>query len=142
MLQQTIDFLYKTKPDYVYMCEAVPYPGTELANYIKEFGLEVHSNWNQYREETQIFTNTLLPLEDWKKPKKRSSTTTSSYSYFLRKKLKGDFYSKIMARAALNHMVWNSKTAMWALRKVSKMRRPKKSVGGYSTSSQEQESQA
>ncbi len=40
MLQQTIDFLYKTKPDYVYMCEAVPYPGTELANYIKELGLE------------------------------------------------------------------------------------------------------
>ena len=24
-LQQTIDFIYKTKPDYVYMCEAVPY---------------------------------------------------------------------------------------------------------------------
>ena len=36
MLQQTIDFIQKTKPDYVYMCEAVPYPGTELYEYAKE----------------------------------------------------------------------------------------------------------
>lgn len=141
MLQQTIDFLYKTKPDYVYMCEAVPYPGTELANYIKELGLEVDANWNQYREETQIFTNTLLPLEKLEETKKAFFDRYFSYSYFLRKKLKGDFYSQIMARAALNHLVWNSKTAMWAFKKLGKMRRSKKSVGGYSTSTQEQEQQ-
>ena len=41
MLQQTIDFIHKTKPDYVYMCEAVPYPGTELYDYVKELGLEI-----------------------------------------------------------------------------------------------------
>jgi radical SAM superfamily enzyme YgiQ (UPF0313 family) len=63
MLQKTIDFLYKTKPDYVYMCEAVPYPGTELEAFIKQLGLEVPAEWNQYREETQIFKNELLPLE-------------------------------------------------------------------------------
>ena len=41
MLQQTIDSLHKTKPDYVYMCEAVPYPGTELANFTQSLGLEI-----------------------------------------------------------------------------------------------------
>jgi anaerobic magnesium-protoporphyrin IX monomethyl ester cyclase len=142
MLQQTIDFLYKTKPDYVYMCEAVPYPGTELANFVKELGLEVSSNWNQYREETQIFTNTLLPLEKLEETKKAFYDHYFSTAYFLKKKLKGDFYSQIMARAALNHLVWNNKAAMWAFKKMAKIRGPKKSVGGYSTSSQEQESQA
>jgi anaerobic magnesium-protoporphyrin IX monomethyl ester cyclase len=142
MLQQTIDFLYKTKPDYVYMCEAVPYPGTELATFIKELGLEADANWNQYREETQVFTNKLLPLEKLEETKKEFYDHYFSKSYFLRKKLKGDFYSQVMARAALNHLVWNSKTLRWGFKQLSKARRPRKSVGGYSTSAQEQEKAA
>lgn len=138
MLQETIDFLYKTKPDYVYMCEAVPYPGTELANYVKELGLEITGNWNQYREETQIFTNTLLPLEKLEETKKAFFDKYFSTGYFLRKKLKRDFYSQIMARAALNHLIWNNKTLRWGFKKFSKMRNPKKSVGGYSVSKSEQ----
>ena len=47
MLQQTIDFTYRTKPDYVYMCEAVPYPGTELYEYTKKLGLELNTDWTQ-----------------------------------------------------------------------------------------------
>ncbi|MCL2359534.1 MAG: B12-binding domain-containing radical SAM protein [Nitrososphaerota archaeon] len=138
MLEQTIDFLYKTKPDYVYMCEAVPYPGTELAYFIKELGLEVDANWNQYREETQIFKNTLLPLERLEEVKKAFFDDYFSYGYFLRKKMKRDFYSQIMARAALNHLVWNNKVLRWGFRKLSKLRAPKKSMGGYSSSAQEQ----
>lgn len=142
MLQQTIDFLHKTKPDYVYMCEAVPYPGTELAHFIRELGLEVPADWNQYREETQVFKNSLLPLEKLEETKKEFFDQYFTAGYFLRKKLKGDFYSQIMARAALNHLVWNSKTLRWGFRKLSRIRRQKKSVGGYRTSTQEQESQA
>ena len=141
MLEQTIEFLYKTKPDYVYMCEAVPYPGTELAYFIKELGLEVDTNWNQYREETQVFKNTLLPLEKLEEAKKKFFDNYFSYNYFLRKKIKGDFYSQIMARAALNHRVWHSKTLLWGFKKLNKLRTPKKSKGGYSTSEQEQQTQ-
>jgi anaerobic magnesium-protoporphyrin IX monomethyl ester cyclase len=137
MLQQTIDFLHKTKPDYVYMCEAVPYPGTELASFIENLGLEIPKDWNQYREETQIFTNTLLPLEKLEKVKKEYFDHYFTTGYFLRKKLKGDFYSRIMARAALNHLVWNNKTLRWGFQRLSKLRRPKESVGGYSTSERE-----
>jgi hypothetical protein len=123
------------------MCEAVPYPGTELANYIKELGLEVDSNWNQYREETQVFTNKLLPLEKLEETKKEFFDHYFSSSYFLRKTLKRDFYSQIMARAALNHLVWNSKVLRWGFKKLSRLRSTKKSVGGYSTSIHEQESE-
>ncbi len=70
MLQQTVDFIQKTKPDYVYMCEAVPYPGTELYDYVKELGLELSENWNLYHEQMQVFKNTLLPLEKLEKSKK------------------------------------------------------------------------
>ena len=60
MLQQTVDFIRKTKPDYVYMCEAVPYPGTQLYDYVKELGLEFSENWNLYHEQMQVFKNTLV----------------------------------------------------------------------------------
>ena len=100
------------------------------------------AEWNQYREETQIFKNELLPLERLEEVKKEFFDHYFTKRYFLQKKLKGDFYSQIMARAALNHIVWNSKSAMWAFRRLSKVRGQKKSAGGYSTSENEKESQA
>ena len=138
MLKQTIDFMYKTKPDYVYMCEAVPYPGTELYNYVKELGLEISENWNQYREETQVFKNSLLPLEKLEETKKAFFDSYFSPTYYLRKKLRGDFYSQIMARMALNHLVWKYRFSRWAFKKIGKMRQTKKSPGGYSTPSKDQ----
>jgi radical SAM superfamily enzyme YgiQ (UPF0313 family) len=54
MLKQTIDFIRKTEPDYVYMCEAVPYPCTELYNLVKELGWEMPVEWGQYHEQTQV----------------------------------------------------------------------------------------
>ena len=140
MLKQTIDFMYKTKPDYVYMCEAVPYPGTELYNYVKKLGLEISENWNQYREETQVFKNSLLPLEKLEETKKAFFDSYFSPTYYLRKKLRGDFYSQIMARMALNHLVWKYRFSRWAFKKIGKMRHTKKSPGGYSTPSKDQQS--
>ncbi len=100
-LQQTIDFIYKTKPDYVYMCEAVPYPGTELYDFAKSLGLELAKDWSQYHEQTQVFQNTLLPLEKLNQTKKDFYDHYLSPTFYLRKKMKGDFYSQIMARSAL-----------------------------------------
>jgi radical SAM superfamily enzyme YgiQ (UPF0313 family) len=130
MLQQTIDFIHKTKPDYVYMCEAVPYPGTELANYVKELGLELDENWNLYREETQVFKNKLLPLETLEETKKAFFDSYFSPIYYLRRKLKGDFYSQIMARMALNHLVWKYRFSRWMFKTMGGMSRTKKSSGG------------
>jgi radical SAM superfamily enzyme YgiQ (UPF0313 family) len=138
MLQQTIDFIHKTKPDYVYMCEAVPYPGTELSNVVDTLGLERSTDWNQYGEETQIFKNTLLPLEQLEETKRMLFDSLFSPSYYLRKKLKRDFYSQIMANMALNHLVSKYKFSRWTLKKLAAVRQSKKSSGGYSTSSRDQ----
>ncbi len=139
MLKQTIDFTYKTKPDYVYMCEAVPFPGTELYDYVKELGLEMPKDWSQYHEQTQVFKNALLPLEKLEETKKEFYDSFFSPTYFLRKKLRGDFYSQIMARMALNHLVGKYKFSRWALKTIGKVRQPKKSPGGHSTPSKDQQ---
>jgi len=135
-LQQTIDFIYKTKPDYVYMCEAVPYPGTELYDFAKSLGLELAKDWSQYHEQTQVFENKLLPLAKLNQVKKDFYDRYLSPSFYFKKKMKGDFYSQIMARSALNHIVANNKAAKWA---VHRFYHPKKSPGGHSTPSKQQE---
>lgn len=135
-LQQTIDFIYKTKPDYVYMCEAVPYPGTELYDFAKSLGLELAKDWSQYHEQTQVFENKLLPLAKLNQVKKEFYDRYLSPRFYLQKKMKKDFYSQIMARSALNHIVANNKAAKWAVRRLY---HPKKSPGGHSTPSKQQE---
>lgn len=139
MLKQTIDFIYKTKPDYVYMCEAVPYPGTELYDYAKKLGLELSKDWSQYHEQTQVFKNELLPLEKLEETKKEFYDSYFSPMYYLSKKRRGDFYSQIMARMALNHLVSKYKFSRWAFKQIGKMRHPKKSPGGHSTPSKDQQ---
>lgn len=139
MLQQTTDFIRRTKPDYVYMCEAVPYPGTELYNYVKQLGLEMTEDWNQYHEQTQVFKNTLLPLEKLEEAKKAVYDSFFTPTYYLRKKLRGDFHSQIMARMALNHLVWKYRATRWAFRQLGKVRHTKKSPGGHSTPSKDQQ---
>ena len=139
MLQQTIDFIHKTKPDYVYMCEAVPYPGTQLYDYLKELGMELSENWNQYHEQTQVFKNTLLPLGKLEETKKALYDSFFTPTYYLRKRIRGDFHSQIMARMALNHLVWKYRFSRWAFRQLGKVRRTKKSPGGHSTPSRDQQ---
>ncbi len=139
MLKQTIDFIYKTKPDYVYMCEAVPYPGTEMHEYVKKLGLEMSSDWSQYHEQTQVFKNELLPLAKLEETKKQFYDKYFSPTYYLRKRFRSDFYSKIMARMALNHLVWKYRFSRWAFKSLGKLRQQKKSPGGHSTPSKDQQ---
>jgi anaerobic magnesium-protoporphyrin IX monomethyl ester cyclase len=62
-LKQTFDFIRKTEPDYVYVCQAMPYPGTELYGVLRELGWEGSTEWNHYDEQSQVFKNPLLPLQ-------------------------------------------------------------------------------
>ena len=140
MLQQTVDFIRKTKPDYVYMCEAVPYPGTELADYVRKLGLPMSEDWNQYHEQMQVFENKLLPLSKLEATKKTVYDSVFTPTYYLRMRRRGDFHSQIMARMALNHLVWKYRFTRWAFRQLGKVRRVKKSPGGHSTPSKDQQS--
>jgi len=139
MLQQTVDFIDKTKPDYVYMCEAVPYPGTQLYDYVKELGFELSENWNLYHEQMQVFKNTLLPLEKLEQTKKSVYDHVFTPTYYLRMRRRGDFHSQIMARMALNHLVWKYRATRWGFRQLGKVRPVKQSPGGHSTPVKDQQ---
>ena len=109
MLNQTFDFIRKTEPDYVYVCVAIPYPGTDLYKLLKELGWKMSTEWNHYDEQTHVFNNPLLPSETIAEKRKTFYNHFLSPSYVLSQSLKGTFYSKIMARTALNHLLWRIK---------------------------------
>lgn len=134
MLEETLDFVRRTEPDYLYMCEAVPYPGTEMYDMVKELGWEMTSDWNLYHEQTQVFKNPLLPLDMIEQKKTAFYDEFFSPKYYLRKRLRKNFYSETMSRMALNHLLWRTK-----LPKLfgSSLRRIRKSQGGHSRSNEE-----
>jgi anaerobic magnesium-protoporphyrin IX monomethyl ester cyclase len=139
MLKQTMDFIRRTEPDYVYMCEAVPYPGTELYNLLKNLGWEMSSDWSRYHEHTQVFKNPLLPLQKIEEMKKALYDDFFSPSYFLRKSRRRDFYSQVMARMALNHLLWRIKLPRWVSANFKRLKR-QKSQGGHSAPNRHRQS--
>jgi radical SAM superfamily enzyme YgiQ (UPF0313 family) len=112
-LKETFDFIRKTGPDYVYVCQAIPYPGTELYDLLKELGWDVSADWNRYDEQSQVFKNPILSSQKIDEMRGNFYNSFFSPTYFLRKSLKRDFYSQIMARAALNHLLWRIKLPRW-----------------------------
>jgi radical SAM superfamily enzyme YgiQ (UPF0313 family) len=108
-LRQTLDFLQRMKPDDAYICMATPYPGTELRALVEKMGWKMSSNWSLYDTVTPVFENPRLPSEKIKEMRKTFYNNFYSPSYIFRqslKGLKGNFYSRIMARTALNHILW------------------------------------
>jgi len=105
MLQKTVAFMKKTKPDYVYMCQAIPYPGTEMANVLEKLGWEMDNEWNHYDEVTPVFKSPILPQSEIDRVRKEYFNDFFSLSYFLREWLRRDFYSQIMAKTALYHII-------------------------------------
>ena len=126
MLKQTFEFIRRTRPDYVYVCQAIPYPGTELYDILRELGWEVSTEWNHYDEQTQVFKNPLLPPQKIAEMRRTFYNQFFSSSYFLHKSLKRDFYSQIMARTALNHMLWRVKLPRWVSANFKKIAPQKK----------------
>ena len=125
MLRQTFDFIRKTAPDYVYVCQAIPYPGTELNDHLKELGWAVSTEWNRYDEQSQVFENPILSPQKIDEMRGNFYDSFFSPAYFLRKSLKRDFYSQTMARAALNHLLWRIKIPRWLSANLRRMA-PKK----------------
>jgi radical SAM superfamily enzyme YgiQ (UPF0313 family) len=108
-LRQTFDFIRRTQPDFVYVCQAIPYPGTELLEILHRMGWEVSEDWNRFDEQSPVFKNPLLSPEKIDEVRGRFYDEFLSPAYFIRKSLKRDFYSQIMARTARNHLLWRMK---------------------------------
>ena len=108
-LEQTMMFIRKTKPDYVYLCIATPYPGTDLYCSLKELGWKMSEDWTKYDLQTPVFINPDLPAETLLNARKKFYNEFYSPAYIMRQTLKGTFYNRIMARTALNYKLWQSK---------------------------------
>jgi radical SAM superfamily enzyme YgiQ (UPF0313 family) len=109
MLKETFDFAKKTKPDFVYVCQAIPYPGTELLEILRNLNWEVSTDWNKFDEQSPVFKNPLLSSQQIDKMRGEFYDDFLSPTYFIQKSRKKDFYSKIMARTARNHLLWRIK---------------------------------
>jgi radical SAM superfamily enzyme YgiQ (UPF0313 family) len=112
MLKQSFDFIRKTGSDYVYVRQAIPYLGIELFDLLRELGWRFPptgiATTNNHR-------SSKTPFYYLKKLMKCVETFTTAFfpAYFLRKSIRRDFYSQIMARAALNHLLWRIKLPRW-----------------------------
>jgi anaerobic magnesium-protoporphyrin IX monomethyl ester cyclase len=120
-LSQTLDFIRGAKPDYVYLCLATPYPGTELSSLVKDMGWKVSNEWKHYEMETPVIENPLLSV-DLRDTRREFYNSFYTWSYILRQTLKGTFYSRNMARTALNDRLWRMKLPHWVLAKIKKLR--------------------
>ncbi len=111
-LKQTFAFIKRAKPDYVYLCLATPYPGTALRSTVEELGWPMSSDWSRYDMQGPVFENPMLPV-DLVEARRDFYNSFYSWSYILRQYRRNTFYSKSMARTALNDRVWRSKPLRW-----------------------------
>ena len=121
-LEQTLDFIRRTQPDDVYMSLATPCPGIELYDLVKELGWEMSEDWSHFDMHAQVFKNPDLPV-DLRETRRRFYNQFYSPSYILHKSLKRDFYSQMMARSALNHLLWRVKPPTWVSANFKKLTR-------------------
>jgi anaerobic magnesium-protoporphyrin IX monomethyl ester cyclase len=108
--KQTIDLLRRVEPDDAWLCVATPYPGTELYSLLESMGWKMSADFDLYDTLNPVFENPLLPAEEIYKIRREFYNSLYSPRYVLRQTmrgyLKGNYYSQIMARTALNHMFW------------------------------------
>ncbi len=115
-LEQTLELIHKIEPDDVWLCLATPYPGTELRALVERMGWKMVTDWTLYNTMNPIFENPDLPSEEISKMRKRFYDKFYSPQYTLRQVIKGyvkgNFYSKIMARTSANYLLWRIKSHM------------------------------
>lgn len=113
-MQQTLDFVRRVEPDDVWLCHATPYPGTELRALVERNGWKMNSDWKLYNTMNPIFEDPQLPAAEIAKMRKAFYDKFYSPKYVLRQAVKGylrgNLYSKIMARTSMNYILWRAKT--------------------------------
>jgi radical SAM superfamily enzyme YgiQ (UPF0313 family) len=115
-MQQTSDLMRRIEPDDAWLCIATPYPGTELRALVEKMGWKMTNDWTKYNTMNPIFENPNLPSEEYTKMRNKFYSSLYSPEYVLRQISKGyihgNFYSKIMARTAANHIIWRIRSRL------------------------------
>jgi radical SAM superfamily enzyme YgiQ (UPF0313 family) len=109
-LQESLDFVRKVEPDDVWLCHATPYIGTELRALVERHGWKMSDDWKIYNTMNPIFEDPLLPAKEIAEIRKKFYDKFYGPKYILRQTVKGYFkgnmYSKIMTRTAVNYNLW------------------------------------
>ena len=113
-VQQTMDLLRRMEPDDAYLCIATPYPGTELRSLVESSGWKISNDWSLYDTMNPVVENPNLPAEELKKLRREfyNGFYSTSYAFrqFIKGSIKGNFYSQMMTRLAINHLLWRIKS--------------------------------
>ncbi len=121
-LEQTLDFIRRTEPDDVHMSLATPYPGIELYDLVKDMGLKIHGDWSRCDMQMQVFENPSFTV-NFREMRRKFYNQFYSPSYILHQWAKKEFYSQLMARAALNQLLWRVKLPRWVSANFKKIAR-------------------
>lgn len=113
-LQETLDFAAKLQPDDVWLCHATPYPGTHLREIVVKNGWPMSQDWKTYNTMNPIYEDPNLPAKEIAEMRRRFYNKFYSPRYIMRQAVKGYFkgnlYSKIMTRTAVNYNLWRIMT--------------------------------
>ena len=113
-VQQTMDLLRRMEPDDAYLCIATPYPGTELRSLVESSGWKISNDWSLYDTMNPVVENPNLPAEELKKLRREFYngfySTRYAFRQFIKGRIKGNFYSQMMTRLAINHLLWRIKS--------------------------------
>ncbi len=115
-LQETLDFAAKIQPDDVWLCHATPYPGTHLREIVVKNGWPMSQDWKTYNTMNPIYEDPNLPAKEIAEMRRRFYNKFYSPRYVMRQAvkgyIKGNLYSKIMTRTAINYNLWRIMSRM------------------------------
>jgi radical SAM superfamily enzyme YgiQ (UPF0313 family) len=115
-LQETLDFAGKLKPDDVWLCHATPYPGTNLREIVVQNSWPMSQDWKTYNTMNPVYEDPNLPAKEIAEMRRTFYNKFYSPRYIMRQATKGYFkgnlYSKIMTRTAINYNLWRVMTAL------------------------------
>ncbi len=115
-LRETLDFVRRVEPDDVWLCHATPYPGTELRALVESYGWKMSNDWKLYNTMNPIFEDPQLPAKQIAQMRREFYNRFYDGKYIIRQAVKGylrgNLYSKIMTRTALNYNLWRAKASI------------------------------
>lgn len=115
-VQETLNLIHRVEPDEVWLCLPTPYPGTELRTLVESLGWKMSDDWTLYNTMNAVFENPDLPAEELSKMRQAFYNKFYSPKYVIRQfvkgNLKGNLYSKIMARTAVNYLLWRARAIL------------------------------
>ena len=104
-LKETLNFIRKADPDDVYISFPTPHPQTDLYDMVKENDWKLSTDWTRFDNITPVFENPSFPAKAMIEARTKLFNQFYSPSNIVRQSLKRTYYSRLIARTALNYQL-------------------------------------